>query len=174
MLCCVQAAHPCLPQAQGPQRRTRARDFFHLHAPKPRDLHVRASPLVILRKTDLSDNSSVKFGTLTQSPVQVLANLETALPAIIAAVRGGWDNVQSLNIKTTKSLSLPIWSCKLGTGEGARWHGLTLEDEEREEDDETAMPRIPNEVKTTKTTKAKKHPPDRGKKPAAASAAVLR
>lgn len=43
MICCVQAAHPCMPQAQGPQRRTRARHFFHLHAPKPRDLHVRDS-----------------------------------------------------------------------------------------------------------------------------------
>jgi ribosome biogenesis protein UTP30 len=76
--------------------------------------------------------------------------------------------VQSLNIKSTKSLSLPIWSCKLGTEEGARWHGLTLEDEgseEAEEDDETAMPEIPREVKLTK---AKKHPPDRGKKSVAA------
>jgi ribosome biogenesis protein UTP30 len=73
--------------------------------------------------------------------------------------------VQSLNIKSTKSLSLPIWSCKLGTGEGARWHGLTLEDEESGEDDETAMPMIPYKVKPTK---AKKHPPDRGKKPAVA------
>jgi len=73
--------------------------------------------------------------------------------------------VQSLNIKSTKSLSLPIWSCKLGTGEGARWHGLSLEDEESEEDDETAMPKIPYKVKTAG---AKKHPPDRGKKPAAA------
>jgi len=76
--------------------------------------------------------------------------------------------VQSLNIKSTKSLSLPIWSCKLGTGEGARWHGLTLEDEEgedeeSEEDGETAMPKVPYKVKTAK---AKKHP-DRGKKPAA-------
>ncbi|KAN0105573.1 Ribosomal protein L1p/L10e family domain containing protein [Russula decolorans] len=109
--------------------------------------------------------TSVKFGTLSQSPAQVLANLETALPAIIAAVRGGWDNVQSLNIKSTKSLSLPIWSCKLGTGEGARWHGLTLEDEESEEDAETAMPKIPRKAKTAG---AKKQPPDRGKKPAAA------
>jgi ribosome biogenesis protein UTP30 len=73
--------------------------------------------------------------------------------------------VQSLNIKSTKSLSLPIWSCKLGTGEGARWHGLTLEDEESEEDAETAMPKIPRKVKTAG---AKKQPPDRGKKPAAA------
>lgn len=72
--------------------------------------------------------------------------------------------MQSLNIKSTKSLSLPIWSCKLGTGEGARWHGLTLEDEESGEDGETAIPKIPCEVKTTK---AKVHPPDRGKKLAA-------
>ena len=108
----------------------------------------------------------MKFGTLSQSPAQVLANLETALPAIIAAVRGGWDNVQSLNIKSTKSLSLPIWSCKLGAGEGARWHGLALEgDEESEEDDETAMPKIPRKGKTAE---AKKHPSHRGKKPAAA------
>jgi ribosome biogenesis protein UTP30 len=73
--------------------------------------------------------------------------------------------VQSLNIKSTKSLSLPIWSCKLGTGEGARWHGLTLEGGESDEDDETAKPKIPYKVKTTE---AKKHPPDRGKKSAAA------
>ena len=73
--------------------------------------------------------------------------------------------MQSLNIKTTKSLSLPIWSCKLGSGEGERWHGLTLEDEESDEDGKTAMPEIPFKVKATK---AKKHPPDRGKKLAAA------
>lgn len=73
--------------------------------------------------------------------------------------------MQSLNIKSTKSLSLPIWSCKLGTGEGARWHGFTLEDEESEEDGETVTPKIPYKVKTAKT---KKHPPDRRKKPAAA------
>ncbi|KAH8986481.1 ribosomal protein L1p/L10e family-domain-containing protein [Lactarius akahatsu] len=74
--------------------------------------------------------TSVKIGTLSQSPAQVLANLQTALPAIIAAVRGGWDNVQSLSIKSSKSTSLPIWSCKLGNDDGARWHGLTLEAEE--------------------------------------------
>ena len=71
--------------------------------------------------------------------------------------------MQSLNIKSTKSLSLPIWSCKLGSGEGARWHGLTLEDEESDEDEEPAMPKIPHKVKTAG---AKKHPPDRGKRPA--------
>jgi ribosome biogenesis protein UTP30 len=89
--------------------------------------------------------SSIKFGTLSQSPAQVLANLTTALPAIIAAVHGGWDNVQSLGIKSSKSASLPIWSCKLGNDEGSRWHGLTLEAEDGEdsEDDEPTSAETP-------------------------------
>ena len=108
--------------------------------------------------------SSVKFGTLSQSPAQVLANLETALPAVIAAVHGGWDNVQSLSIKTSKSTSLPIWSCKLGNDEGSRWHGLTLEDEEGEdsEDNELTAEETP---RTTKPAKATELPPVQGKKP---------
>jgi len=108
--------------------------------------------------------TSVKFGTLSQTPAQVLANLETALPAIIAAVRGGWDNVQSLNIKSTKSTSLPIWSCRLGTGEGARWHGFTLEDEEGEEEIEIT----PEVSYVPKTAEAKQPPDRRGRKRAAA------
>jgi ribosome biogenesis protein UTP30 len=107
----------------------------------------------------------VKFGTLSQTPAQVLANLETALPAIIAAVRGGWDNVQNLNIKSTKSTSLPIWSCRLGTGEGARWHGFTLEDEEGEEEIEITTPEVSY---AAKTAEAKQPPERRGRKRAAA------
>ncbi|KAH9976952.1 ribosomal protein L1p/L10e family-domain-containing protein [Russula compacta] len=106
--------------------------------------------------------TSVKFGTLSQTPVQVLANLETALPAIISAVRGGWENVQSLSIKSTKSASLPIWSCNLGTEEGARWHGLTLESEKS--DEETITPEVPSTAKRVKT----RQPPDRVKKSVAA------
>jgi ribosome biogenesis protein UTP30 len=108
--------------------------------------------------------SSVKFGTLSQSPDQVLANLKTALPAVIAVVQGGWDNVQSLGIKTSKSASLPIWSCKLGNDEGSRWHGLTLEAEEGEdgsEDDELTTAETP---RTTKPARATERPPVQGEK----------
>jgi len=108
--------------------------------------------------------SSVKFGTLSQTPAQVLVNLETALPAIIAAVRGGWDNVQSLSIKSTKSTSLPIWSCKLGTGEGARWRGSALEDDESEDENEDVV--LDVDVPQRKTSKAKQSL-DRGGKLAA-------
>jgi len=107
--------------------------------------------------------TSVKFGTLSQSPDQVLVNLKTALPAVIAAVHGGWDNVQSLGIKTSKSASLPIWSCKLGNDEGSRWHGLTLEAEEGEdsEDDELKNAETP---RTTKPARVTEQPPVQGEK----------
>jgi ribosome biogenesis protein UTP30 len=108
--------------------------------------------------------TSVKFGTLSQSPDQVLANRKTALPAVIAVVQGGWDNVQSLGIKTSKSASLPIWSCKLGNDKGSRWDGLTLkaeEGEENSEDDELSSAETP---RTTKPAKATEQPPVKGEK----------
>lgn len=56
-----------------------------------------------------------------QTPSQILDNLKAALPAVVQRVQGGWENVQSFNIKTNSSVSLPIWSCNLGQGEDARW-----------------------------------------------------
>jgi ribosome biogenesis protein UTP30 len=67
--------------------------------------------------------------------------------------------VQSISIKSTKSTSLPIWSCKLGTGEGARWRESALGDDESEDDDEDVVPDVPQQ----KTSKAKQSR-DRGKK----------
>ncbi|THH30586.1 hypothetical protein EUX98_g3593 [Antrodiella citrinella] len=72
--------------------------------------------------------SSIKIGVLSQSSSQVLANLQSALPAVIKHIKGGWDNVQSLHIKTSSSVSLPIWTCELGSADGGRWDGLVAED----------------------------------------------
>lgn len=59
--------------------------------------------------------------------------------------------MQSLSIKSTKSASLPIWSCKLGTGEGARWHGFDLQDGVQEDDEsETMSVEIPCAAKNKK------------------------
>ncbi|EJD50396.1 ribosomal protein L1 [Auricularia subglabra TFB-10046 SS5] len=70
--------------------------------------------------------TSVKLGPLAApfTPAKLLDNLESALPAVVAAIKGGWDNVQNLHVKTSTSASLPIWTCELGAGEGARWDGL--------------------------------------------------
>ncbi|KAJ7243772.1 ribosomal protein L1p/L10e family-domain-containing protein [Mycena rebaudengoi] len=68
--------------------------------------------------------TAIKISTVSHKPSQVLDNLRAALPIIVKNIKGGWDNVQSLIIKTNSSAGLPIWSCDLGDGEGGRWSGL--------------------------------------------------
>ncbi|KAJ3995317.1 ribosomal protein L1p/L10e family-domain-containing protein [Lentinula boryana] len=79
---------------------------------------------------------SIRVGRLSQPAVQVVSNIKTALPAIVARVNDGWDNIQSLGLKTSTSILLPIWSCALDDSEGGRWAGLTAEDEEDESEAE--------------------------------------
>ncbi|CAE6413595.1 unnamed protein product [Rhizoctonia solani] len=64
--------------------------------------------------------TSIKIAPTTFTSSQVLENLTTALPEIVKHIQGGWENVQSLHIKTSGSVSLPIWSCDLSE----RWDGL--------------------------------------------------
>ncbi|KAF9453160.1 ribosomal protein L1 [Macrolepiota fuliginosa MF-IS2] len=64
--------------------------------------------------------TSIKIGTLTHKPTQVTANITKAIPAIVSHIPGGWDNIQTLFIKTNTSVSLPVWSCDLSE----RWSGL--------------------------------------------------
>jgi ribosome biogenesis protein UTP30 len=58
---------------------------------------------------------AVKIGSLAEhTAAQLRENLLAAIPHL--AVRlpmGGWDNVQSLHIKTTSSAALPLWNCAL-------------------------------------------------------------
>ncbi|KAK1224127.1 proteasome-interacting protein cic1 [Marasmius sp. AFHP31] len=75
---------------------------------------------------------SIKIGTLSQKPSQILANLKSAIPAVANHIKGGeagWENIQSIGIKTNNSVYLPIWSCTLDDAEGGRWAGLTAADE---------------------------------------------
>ena len=92
----------------------------------------------------MTSSRSVKIALVSHTPKQIEVNLETALPVIVGRIKGGWDNVQSLHIKTSTSISLPIWTCDLGSEEGGRWNGLIAEakkevvseNSEEEEDDE--------------------------------------
>ncbi|KAI0739474.1 ribosomal protein L1p/L10e family-domain-containing protein [Daedaleopsis nitida] len=76
---------------------------------------------------------SVKIGTVSQNSEQVLTNLQTALPHIVKHIKGGWDNVQSLLVKSNSSTALPIWQCDLGADAGGRWDGLVASANEDEE-----------------------------------------
>jgi ribosome biogenesis protein UTP30 len=66
---------------------------------------------------------AVKISTISQTPSQILANLKSALPAIIKNIKGEWQNIQSIHIKTNSSVSLPIWTCSLDDSEEGRWGG---------------------------------------------------
>ncbi|EIM86129.1 ribosomal protein L1 [Stereum hirsutum FP-91666 SS1] len=134
--------------------------------------------------------TSVKIGTISQSPSQLLQNLQTALPHIVRSLRGPhtphapqhnkpkkrssdpsavaqtllgssqkgkdeqdgeeapidpWDNIQSLSVKTSKSMALPVWSCNLE--DGGRWVGMpepmSTSEEEGSESEEEAEVKVP-------------------------------
>lgn len=95
--------------------------------------------------------TSVKIGMTGMAAVKLLENLQIALPEIIKCLAptkrrrteedsgeegDSWGNIQSLMIKTSESVSLPIWSCQLGSGEGGRWDGLLAEQLEMEAEEE--------------------------------------
>ena len=78
--------------------------------------------------------------------------------------------MQSLHIKTSTSISLPIWTCDLGAEAGGRWDGLVAEDvemsgseseseEEVGEDKEMAVEKAEAVVEEVKAArKGKKRP----------------
>ncbi|RUS18675.1 hypothetical protein BC937DRAFT_88462 [Endogone sp. FLAS-F59071] len=53
---------------------------------------------------------AIKIGTTAQTPTQIFENLQTALPHIIEKIPRKWKNIQSLHVKTSDSISLPIYN----------------------------------------------------------------
>jgi ribosome biogenesis protein UTP30 len=100
---------------------------------------------------------------MSQKPSQIVENIKTALPAIANAIKGNWDNIQSLNIKTNSSASLPIWSCTLDDAEGGRWNGLQAQSDEEEEGLEG------DEEESDAEDKPKKGPISKGRKRSSSS-----
>ncbi|PAV16927.1 ribosomal L1 [Pyrrhoderma noxium] len=102
--------------------------------------------------------SSIKIGTITQTPQQIFENLQTSLPAIVKRIEGGWSNVQSFHIKTNSSVSLPIWSCSLDAAAGGRWEevkdvDVDVSGEDSEESEEEAAPKKKGTATTDKKGK---------------------
>ncbi|KAG9037002.1 hypothetical protein FRB95_007297 [Tulasnella sp. JGI-2019a] len=76
---------------------------------------------------------SVKVATTAQTHSQVYENICKGLPEIIKHISEEWDNVQSIYL-TIPGVSLPIWTCELGAGEGARWDWMEAEKKAAEDD----------------------------------------
>ncbi|KAG1906788.1 ribosomal protein L1p/L10e family-domain-containing protein [Suillus fuscotomentosus] len=77
--------------------------------------------------------TSVKIGLLSHTPEKILDNMKISFPAIVKNIKGNWDNIQSLHIKTNSSISLPIWTCELGDATGGRWDGMVQSKDASEE-----------------------------------------
>ncbi|KAJ7778407.1 ribosomal protein L1p/L10e family-domain-containing protein [Mycena metata] len=95
--------------------------------------------------------TSIKISTLSHTPAQILENLSSAIPEIVKGIKGGWDNIQSLLLKTNTSAALPVWTCDLGAGEGGRWAGLVAEN--ADEEDVSEMEGVVEEKKEGKGKK---------------------
>lgn len=54
--------------------------------------------------------TSIKVGKTNMTSEQVAENILTALPAIIDRIPKKWDNIQSIHLKTSTSVALPIWN----------------------------------------------------------------
>ena len=156
-----QAAYSCLPYPQRPEGRAGKGNIIHLYEPESGHLLVCFFYIDIVSTFLNASYSAIKVGKLSQNPSQMVENIVTAIPSIAKAIPGGWDNVQSLHIKTNSSVSLPIWSCLLEVRETGGWHGIgnegsaTRADEKEEEDREEAT----NTAKGSKKLKSKKRSP---------------
>ncbi|KAJ3026945.1 UNVERIFIED_CONTAM: hypothetical protein HDU68_004792 [Siphonaria sp. JEL0065] len=54
--------------------------------------------------------NSVKIGTTNQSETKVVDNIYFALETIVARVPGKWPNIQSIHVKLSDSVSLPLYN----------------------------------------------------------------
>ncbi|KAJ1782386.1 proteasome-interacting protein cic1, partial [Coemansia sp. RSA 2399] len=54
--------------------------------------------------------NAVKVGMTTMAAPELADNIECAMNAIAKCISKGWDNIQSVGIKTGKSLTLPIYN----------------------------------------------------------------
>ncbi|SPO24784.1 related to UTP30 - subunit of U3-containing 90S pre-ribosome [Ustilago trichophora] len=58
---------------------------------------------------------SIKIGYIAKHSAEELTeNLMAALPAVLSRVKGGWENVHNIDVKTGNSAALPVWNRKLG------------------------------------------------------------
>lgn len=128
------------------------------HLKKELDTAVGATKFTSNRGTQIS----MAIGSASRhSAEELVENLKEALPRVMKKIPyGGWDNVQSLDLKTGKSASLPIWNADLKD----RWVGVPDKvsddeedsEEEAEEEVEAPAPAAPTKapVATSKKTKS--------------------
>lgn len=94
--------------------------------------------------------TSVKIGYMASHTAEQLTdNLMSALPAIVTRLKGGWENVHNIDVKTGNSAALPIWNQQLGL----KTHVTSIELLQ------TADSSTANPTSSSSATKSKRHRP---------------
>lgn len=81
---------------------------------------LRCSSLRLVMRDQTNTRRAVKFGsTSIHSAAQLNENLLSLIPQLAVRLpHGGFENIQSLHIKTSTSISLPIYSVSLTAADG--------------------------------------------------------
>lgn len=59
--------------------------------------------------------TTIKLGYLGKhTPQQLTQNLLAVLPAVLTRVKGGWESLNNLDVKTGNSAALPVWTKRQG------------------------------------------------------------
>lgn len=83
----------------------------------PRPISFKKDPKIelanVLQSTWLNMNkgvcTAIRVGTTRLTPAQNKENVEVAMEAVVNKL-GGWDKIQSINLKTSSSMALPIYN----------------------------------------------------------------
>ena len=121
-MCFRQPIPVCLTRKDLKAELERAISSTYLHQNRGTCTYAALYPISYISLKTL--HRSIKIGKLSQEPSQILDNIKASIPNVVKSIKGGWDNIQALTIKTNSSISLPIWSCTLEVDEGSSWHGI--------------------------------------------------
>ncbi|KAF9898967.1 hypothetical protein BX616_003409, partial [Lobosporangium transversale] len=96
--------------------------------------------------------TAVRIGLTSQTPAEITANIETAIPHIVAKIPRQWKNIQAINLKTSSSIALPIFNSLPNDGttritvqKKPKSVSMDQDEEEEDEDDENGEDEDENE-----------------------------
>ncbi|KAF9434705.1 hypothetical protein BGZ76_007572 [Entomortierella beljakovae] len=87
--------------------------------------------------------TAVKIGVTSQTAAEITANIEAAIPHIVAKIPRQWKNIQAINLKTNDSIALPIFNSlpnegitRIAVNGKNSKTSMEVDEDEDEEDDE--------------------------------------
>ncbi|SJX61690.1 related to UTP30-subunit of U3-containing 90S pre-ribosome [Sporisorium reilianum f. sp. reilianum] len=119
--------------------------------------------------------TTIKVGYMAaHTPEQLADNVAAALPAVLSRIKGGWENVHNIDVKTGNSAALPVWNAKLGVKTHVTPSAKRVADDDDEEQETPSNKKAKSPVKKVQQEEeTAKSPCPRKTRSAAAAKASL-